>query len=407
MTAILEAMPSVELEQRHTRLRRVLAELCPAAGGLLVFSPLNIYYLTGTLPAGVLWLPLEGEPVLLVRKGLERARMESPLRHIHAFKSYSALAEACAQSGSPLGSILAAEMSGLSWSMAEMLKARLATRVFVDGSAALVRARAIKTPYELEKLRIGGARHEASYLALHEQLAAGMSERQIAVAIWNEFFRRGHAGALRLSALGGEVFLGQLAVGDNANYPTFWDGPVGYRGGHPAVPVMGNAHSLWQPGTPLVIDAGFSYEGYHTDKTQVFWAGPLASIPAEVRRAHDVCVDIQTSAAAAMKPGVTPESLWHMAVAKVAKAGFTEGFMGLGDNKVHFLGHGIGLAYDEYPPLANRFVAPFEEGMVIAIEPKIGISGLGMVGLENVYEVTPSGAVSLTGTMHDIVPVTV
>jgi Xaa-Pro aminopeptidase len=35
--------------------------------------------------------------------------------------------------------------------------------------------------------------------------------------------------------------------------------------------------------------------------------------------------------------------------------------------------------------------------MVLALEPKIGIPGLGMVGVENTFLVTPGGGVSLTG----------
>ena len=59
---------------------------------MLVTSRLGIYYLTGTLGWGLVWLPVEGEPVLLLRKGAERAQMESPLRHILPFKSYKEIA---------------------------------------------------------------------------------------------------------------------------------------------------------------------------------------------------------------------------------------------------------------------------------------------------------------------------
>ncbi|MDE7065543.1 MAG: M24 family metallopeptidase, partial [Desulfovibrionaceae bacterium] len=79
------------------------------------------------------------------------------------------------------------------------------------------------------------------------------------------------------------------------------------------------------------------------------------------------------------------------------EAGFAEGFMGLGDNKVRFLGHGVGLAMDESPVLAEHFDTPLEEGMVLALEPKIGLPDIGMVGLEHTCLVTPFGGRSLTG----------
>jgi Xaa-Pro dipeptidase len=46
---------------------------------------------------------------------------------------------------------------------------------------------------------------------------------------------------------------------------------------------------------------------------------------------------------------------------------------------------------------------PLEEGMVLAIEPKIGISGVGMVGTENTFEVTATGGRSITGKKYDII----
>ncbi len=71
--------------------------------------------------------------------------------------------------------------------------------------------------------------------------------------------------------------------------------------------------------------------------------------------------------------------------------------MGLDANKVPFLGHGIGLVIDAWPVFAKGFDEPFEAGMVMAVEPKMGIRGVGMVGVENTFEVTGSGGVCLTG----------
>ena len=77
--------------------------------------------------------------------------------------------------------------------------------------------------------------------------------------------------------------------------------------------------------------------------------------------------------------------------------------MGLGRNKVSFVGHGIGLAIDEYPALTKGFDRLLEEGMVLAVEPKMGIPGVGMVGVENTFEVTAKGGKSLTGEKYEII----
>ena len=71
----VETLPLEELTLRYDRCRKLLAQLKPDARGLMTFSRTSIYYFTGTMGFGVFWLPLEGEPLLMVRKGLERARL--------------------------------------------------------------------------------------------------------------------------------------------------------------------------------------------------------------------------------------------------------------------------------------------------------------------------------------------
>jgi Xaa-Pro aminopeptidase len=147
------------------------------------------------------------------------------------------------------------------------------------------------------------------------------------------------------------------------------------------------------------------HEGYQTDKTQVYWLGKKNSIPDTVRAAHDCCIEIQARIAENLKPGVRPADLWDRSLGLAKKNGFEEGFMGLDRNKVSFVGHGIGLAIDEYPAVAKGFDISLEERAVLAIEPKIGLPGIGMVGVENTFVVTPQGGRSLTGENYEIISV--
>jgi Xaa-Pro dipeptidase len=393
-----------ELASRHERCRWALAGVAPEAGGVLVFSRLNIYYLTGTYGAGLLWLPLEGEPVLLCRRGLERARLESPLQRILPFRSFRDVPGVLAQAGSPLSAVAAAEMGGISWALGRTLVEHLAPAKLVPGDRALSLARAVKSPWELEILRSAGADHDR---CLRERLPAliapGMSEREIALRAWEVLFAAGHQGLLRMENFGEEIFLGHVAAGENANYPSVFNGPVGVRGEHPAIPHMGWAGKRWEPCEPLICDVGFMRAGYHTDKTQVYFAGPRRALPERAAAAHAFCVEVQAWVAGQLRPGSVPSALAEHCFAWAEKAGWADGFMALGGNKVRFVGHGIGLAIDEYPVIAKGFDAPLEEGMLLAVEPKIGIPGLGMVGVENTFEVTLAGGRCLTGTNYDII----
>ena len=56
-----------------------------------------------------------------------------------------------------------------------------------------------------------------------------------------------------------------------------------------------------------------------------------------------------------------------------------------------------GLQVDEFPVLAERFDEPLQKGMVLAVEPKNGIKGVGMVGIENTFIVSSKGGKCITG----------
>lgn len=403
MFEALATIPVQELALRHERCRRLLVELAPQAGGLLVFARPAIYYLTGTLGMGCLWLPREGEPLLMLRKGEGRASVEAPSTRFALYRSYKDLPGLAADAGVPFSDTLAVDMGGLSWQLGDMLATRLSAFRFVSGDTVLAIAQSHKSEWELGVLRSCGQRHHmALYEVLPELIKPGMSEREIAHLAWAVFFELGHQGILRMSAFGEECFLGHVSAGDSGIYPSSFNGPLGVRGEHPAVPLMGYAGKLWKQGEPLALDIGFQLEGYHTDKTQIYWAGPSVGIPAEVQAAHDFCIDVQAWAAENLKPGALVSEIWAHCLDWAGKAGFAEGFMGQGANKVPFLGHGIGLAIDGYPAIAKGFDRPVERGMVFALEPKQAVPGLGMVGVENTFEVTDHGAVCITGDAYEM-----
>jgi len=399
-----ELLPDAERLARQTRCRQLLAERVPEAGGLMLFSRLSIYYLTGTLANGLLWLPAKGEPLLLIRKGLDRCRLESPKTETALFRSYSDIADLCEKADSPLTAVAAAEMSALPWSLSVTLQARLPGIRFVSCEHIMLALRSVKTPWELAKMRTCGERHhKCLYELLPARLRPGMNEREISHLAWQIFFEQGHCGMLRMGNYGEEAFLGHVAVGENGNYPSHFNGPLGLKGEHPAVPFMGHGGSVWRTHEILMLDVGFGFEGYHTDKTQMYWSGTQSSVPDVIRRAYELCQAIQERAARSLRPGVLPFSLWKDACEYVRRTEFVEGFMGLGGNKVHFLGHGIGLTIDEPPVLAHRFDEPLQEGMTFAVEPKIGLPGIGMVGMENTFEVTPGGGKCITGNRFDMI----
>ncbi len=398
--------PVNELQFRWQRYRNFLSKYIPEADGAFIFSRLNIFYFCGTFANGVFWLPLEGEPILFCRRGAERAKIETPIKNIVDFNSYGDIQKYLHDVAGILPSMIATEMNGLSWSLSNSLRKHVSQVDFVPGDKLIAMTRARKSEWELQILRKAGAKHNKCLTQLlPARLHEGMTEFEIAHEISSIFFAEGHHGILRMESFGEEAFMGHIAAGDSANYPSVFNGPVGLKGVHPAVPHMGSDTIRWLSGNPLTIDIGFTLCGYQTDKTQVYWPGSKSTIPMPLQSAHDFCIEMQSMVAEQLCPGSIPSDLWRQCADIAAQSAWQNGFMGLGKNKVNFVGHGIGLAIDEFPVITSGFDVPLEEGMVLAIEPKIGIPGVGMVGTENTFEVTPQGGQSLTGKDYAIISI--
>ena len=128
------------------------------------------------------------------------------------------------------------------------------------------------------------------------------------------------------------------------------------------------------------------------------------TLPDEAIAIHRKCVAIQDQIVPLLVPGAIPSEIYETVTADLGPA-FLENFMGYGDRSVQFLGHGIGLEIAENPVIARGFDKPLAEGMVIALEPKKGIPGIGMVGTENTFLVTPQGGRSITGNHPGLIRV--
>lgn len=403
MFTSIEVIPQAELEARRARLRAVLAERYPDLDGLMVFSRTNIYYLTGTFAIGLLWFPLEGEPVLAVRKGAERAALEAPTTACVTYKSYRQIPDLMREAGSPITRRFGVEEGGLSWTLGNSFSRYFRDYEFVPADAALDRARSVKTAWELAKVRAAGERHyECMAKIFPQRLRYGMSGFEAARILWNIFAEHGNTAGTRMSELGQEVVLGHLSVDENVAYPSYYNGPLGVKGVHPSAAYMGYAGELWKQGSLLAVDVGFVYEGYNSDKTLIYFAGKKSRIPDWARRAQDCCLEIQRRVAEGLRPGGVPSELYRRSLDVAAKAGYSEGYMGYAGNRVPFMGHSLGLQVDEWPVLAEKFDEPLEEDMVIALEPKITVPGKGMVGVENTFVVKAGGGAAVSAGAPDL-----
>jgi Xaa-Pro dipeptidase len=353
----------------------------------------NQYYFTGTMQDGLLLVPRDREAVFWVRRSFERACDESLFPDIRPMKGFREAGRAATSTSAWASIHLETEVVPLA--LVERFRKHFHCAEVASLDPQIAWVRAIKSPYELAIMKRAGAIHRRILEdAVPGLLREGMSEAEFACDLYSLMVREGHEGTVRFNMFNAEIAVGQLGFGENSLYPTSFDGPGGCRGMGPAAPVLGSRDRRLQKGDLVFADVGCSMDGYSTDKTMIYMFG--RPLPDEAITAHRRCVDIQYLLASLLKPGAIPSDI-HASTMASLDPQFLTNFMGYGDRRVDFLGHGVGLQIDEPPVIAEGFDEPLAEGMVVALEPKKGVPGVGMVGTENTYLVTPEGGRSLTG----------
>lgn len=382
--------PKSELDQRLARLQTALIR--EDLGAALLLEASDLFYFTGTGQQAYLFVPAEGQPLLMVKKSLSRARAESNLERIEAVRGLRDLPSLLWEAGWPKTGRLGLEMDVLPAAQYLRFQKGLAPAVLADVSDVVRRVRMIKSPYELGIMRRAAGLAGEVLEKVRAALRPGMREIELAALLEYEARQRGHQGTVRMRGFNQVLHFGHVLAGASAAVPSAMESPTGGWGLSPAVPHGAGYHQI-APHQPVLVDFVMAVDGYLVDQTRILCLGKP---PTELARAHQVALDIEVHLAAAAKPGVPAEELFAVAQEIARGAGLSEHFMGYGPDRVSFVGHGIGLELDELPPLARGVKIPLEAGVTLALEPKFTFPGQGVVGIEDTYLVTEKGAEGLT-----------
>ncbi len=392
-------VPKTELDGRLEQLRKRLDERCPDWEVGVVTQKVSLYYLTGTMAAGALWLPRSGDAVFFVRRGYDRALIESQFGNIQPMNSFRDMAASVKNTAKTV----LLEKYSMPLGLFELFNKYFNFERIDAIDPHLMAVRSVKSPFELKLTRSAGRIHqEVLEEMVPRMLREGMSEAELSSELLKTLIDKGAHGIARINMHDTDFILGYVGFGENSLMTTNFDGPDGNTGLHPSAPFMGSRDRKLRKGDLVFIDVGCGFEGYHTDKTCIycFDAAPEAA----VEKIHNRCVDVMNQTAARLVPGAIPSQIYESIMAGLDDD-FKANFMGIGAAAVKFLGHGVGLHIDEPPAIAKGFDEPLAENMIIALEPKKAIPGVGMVGTENTFIVTPKGGEIITGTRHEIIRV--
>jgi len=382
--------PKSEIERRIAEFQRRLEDTDTEAA--LILQNVDLFYFSGTLQQSYLYIPASGDPLLMVRKDTRRARAESPISLQEPIRSPRQIPEILSNQGYPIPGSLGLELDVLPANLYFGMQEVFAEAELKDVSHAIRRQRAIKSDYELAIIRETAKLADQMSSRVPHILRKGITEIEMAGRLEAEARKLGHQGIVRMRLWGGELFYGHLMAGSAAAVPSYLASPTGGASLSPAV-AQGSSFRPIEEGEPVLVDYVFAHQGYIVDHARIFAVSGLAD---DLMAAHESMLELQERLKTKIRPGVSPGSIYETALAWTEENGYGAYFMGHGNERIRFVGHGVGLELDELPILARGQDQPVQKNMIIALEPKLIFPGRGVVGIENTHRVTATGLEQLT-----------
>ena len=357
------------------RLDRARAATAAAGLDALLITPgPDLRYLTGYPALALerltcLVLPAEGDPVLVV-PALERlAALASPVAGLGL--DVRAWDETDDPVGLVAGLLPGADRLGLDDHMfaAMVLAFRDALPAAEQVLAGLVMRplRARKGADEVAALRRAGEAIDRVHARMGEWLRPGRTEREVGLDIGRAILAEGH---------------------EAEEWVVVGSGPNG------ASPHHDLSGRVIEAGDPVVVDiGGTTADGYCSDSTRTYQVGGRPD--PEFADYYAVLLAAQETGVAAVRPGVTAESVDAATRSVIADAGYGAAF-------VHRTGHGIGMATHEDPYLVQGSTVALEPGMAFSVEPGIYLPGRHGARIEDIVVVTDDGAERLNKTPREL-----
>jgi len=376
--------PQDDLDIRRKRVQQLLVEA--GSNAALISTEVNIYYLTGIVFAGYIYLPAEGEPLWFVQRpsGLKGEQ-------VIYIRKPEEIPTILKERNIPLPETLFLEADQITHNEFLRLEAALHPVRTGNMTALLRKVRMIKTPWEIEQFRFSAAKHAEAYRAIPALFREGMTEIAFQIEIERVMRKYGSIGMFRTFGANMDIFMGSLLSGKNADTPSPFNFALGGSGIHPCLPV-GASDNLITEGSAIMTDFTGNFTAYMSDMSRVYSLGKLPEI---AYQAHQISIEMHQRLMEKVKPGTACSDIYNRTFEEAVKSGFAANFMGF-SQQVKFVGHGVGLEINEPPVLMSRSRDLFQPGMVFAFEPKFVLPNIGAVGIENTYLVTDTGIEKLT-----------
>ena len=390
--------PTTELEYRCKKLQEYM--MSDSLDAVIIVQNADLFYFTGTVQSGNLYVPASGQPLFMVRKEAGRARMESGLKEVIPFSSMKDIPAILARYGYPAPKRIGMELDVLPVNFYERYRTLYPNADVSDATPLIRKVRMIKSHYEIHLMKDAADQVDRVYRRAREIIRVGMTDLDVAAELEYTARKDGHQGLVRMRGFNSDICYGQIFSGTDSAVPAYTDTPLGGMGLNPSFG-QGAGLKRIEPHEPVIIDFAGCVDGYLSDQTRVFSVGKL---PDNLRRAYDDMLEIQELMTQVAEVGMSWSALYEVCYNRAVEMGYADSFMGAKGSQVSFIGHGLGVEIDEYPFIARGFnQMTLESGMAFAFEPKAVFPGEGAIGIENTFYLSNEGLKRLTHSSDELV----
>jgi Xaa-Pro dipeptidase len=361
----------ITADEFHARLlhaQELMSQLDPKFDALLIGPGTSLYYFTGirwwlSERLLALVLPRTGQP-LLISPAFEEARMRELMRYPLEVRVWQEdesptklIAASLADRGVRSGRAGIEEM--LPFAFYDRFRAAAPAFECVSADPVTIACRAVKSPHELELMRLACEATCDVYREAFLSLKEGVSEEELAHLIT--------AGYAKMNLRGYALVL----FGSSA-----------------ALPHGSRQTQKLKEGDVVLIDGGCTVDGYESDVTRI---GVLAKPSEKIQRVYEIVRKAQDAALDTARAGKFSGSVDDAARGVITTAGYGPDYKFF----THRLGHGIGLDGHEHPYLVRGSKTVLAPGMTFSNEPGIYIPGEFGLRCEDDMVITADGPAQL------------
>lgn len=357
---MMHQAPMFSDKEMKTRIG-ILRDELEAIDSTIIFNRPDLYYYSQIGLDGI--IHINDDVTRYVQRNVELARELSSIE-VQEMKSFRVFKEIAKQT-SP--ETLGLELDIIPYKTIKYVEKAFNHPKIVDISPILRQIRSVKSQEEQKVMKQAAKQTDNSFEFIQEHIKPGATEVELSAKIESFLRNNGHPGIVNIRKFQHNfTTLSYVMSGESTGSLNTLFGPtsgIGLNRMHMNGPSLRKIKN----DEAVLIDTTGVIGGYTADETQTFFIGHPDK---KLLEAYEAAKEVHNLAEKLLVVGNYVPDVYSKMIELITELGFSKNFMGLDQNKVAFIGHGIGLELDEFPLITLGYPKKLIKGQIIALEPK-------------------------------------